>query len=73
MAGIESSANSTSVEPSAMITTSIGVITRLPFSLTSGLTPCHVSVDGSWSWVNRISRFSLYSSSSSCWVRVHAV
>ncbi len=32
MAGIESSANSRSVLPSAMITMSIGVISRFPFS-----------------------------------------
>ena len=32
IAGIESSANSTSVVPIASMTTSIGVISRLPFS-----------------------------------------
>ena len=39
MAGMESRANSTSVEPIASITTSIGVMTRLPFSVMNSLVP----------------------------------
>ncbi len=39
IAGIESSANSTSVVPIASITTSIGVMTRLPFCRIHSLVP----------------------------------
>ena len=46
IAGIESSANRTSVVPMASITISIGVISRLPFSTTNSLVPWYWSVDG---------------------------
>ena len=39
IAGIESSANRMSVPPIATITSSIGVSTRLPFSMVNSLSP----------------------------------
>ena len=43
IAGMESSANRTSVEPIASITTSIGVMIRLPFSAIHSLVPWYRS------------------------------
>ena len=44
MAGIESRAKRMSVPPMAAITSSIGVITRRPFSTVNSLSPSYVSV-----------------------------
>ncbi len=65
IAGIESSAKSTSVVPIASITISIGVISRRPFSRTKSLVPWYLSVEGKRCSMDLSRRFSSNSSSSS--------
>ena len=69
MAGIESSAKSRSVLPSAMITISIGVINRLPFSITKSFVPWKSSVEGKRFLTKRSAGLSGASSSCSSWWR----
>lgn len=77
IAGIESSANSTSVVPIASMTISIGVISRRPFSTTNSRVPWYRSVEGKRRSTAFRKRFSSNSSSSSperaSWMSFQAV
>ena len=67
IAGIESSANSRSVVPSAMITISIGETTRAPFARYQSLRPRYSSPTLRWVCANLTTRLS--SGCSSSWLR----